>query len=165
VSEALSTAAERVQAILHSRGVEATVVELPASTRTAREAAQAIGCAVEQIAKSIVFRRAPSGEPLLVIASGTNRIDEPSLAAEVGERIEKADAAYVREATGFAIGGVPPVGHDRPIETLIDADLLDLDELWAAAGTPHAVFRLTPSQLLAATGGKVVRVAPGPARS
>lgn len=147
-----------MQEALAAAGVECRVVELPASTRTAKEAAQAIGCTVAQIAKSIVFRGADSGEPYLVIASGVNRIDEAMLAAEVGEAVAMASPDFVRQATGYAIGGVPPVGHPRALTTLIDRDLLALDELWAAAGTPNAVFRLRPDDLRAMAGDRVVDV-------
>jgi len=149
----LSSSAKRIQDTLASLGAGFEVIELPQSTRSAAEAAAAIGCAVGQIAKSIVFRTAQSGVPILVIASGANRIDEARIAALAGEPIEKADAGYVREKTGFAIGGIPPVGHAQPIRTIIDEDLLGFDEIWAAAGTPNAVFRLAPAGLLAITGG------------
>lgn len=138
------------------------VSTFPDGTRTAADAAAAIGCDVAQIAKSLVFRRA-GGAPLLVVASGVNRVDEAKVAALVGEPIGKADAAFVRGATGFAIGGVPPAGHAQPIETLVDEDLLGHDEIWAAAGTPRTVFPLTPSELLAMTGGRVADVAAGAA--
>src|SRR6266550_2598859 len=132
---------ELVQSALDAAGIEARVVELAASTRTAAEAAAAIGCSVAQIAKSLVFR-GRSGEAILVIASGTNRVDEKKLAALAGEPIAKADADFVRERTGYAIGGVPPAGHASPLRTFIDRDLLLFDLIWAAAGTPHAVFEL-----------------------
>jgi prolyl-tRNA editing enzyme YbaK/EbsC (Cys-tRNA(Pro) deacylase) len=144
----LSASALRVQAALEARGVHLSVVELPASTRSAADAAAAIGCRVEQIVKSIVFRGQTSGDPVLVLASGPTRIDERRVAELVGEPIAKADAAYVREKTGYAIGGVPPVGHLSVLRTIVDEHLLALDVLWAAAGTPHAVFRLTPDDLL-----------------
>ncbi|HEX2087292.1 MAG TPA: YbaK/EbsC family protein [Solirubrobacteraceae bacterium] len=130
----------------------------PAGTRTAVDAANAIGVEVAQIVKSLVFRRA-GGEPLLVVASGANRVDEAKLEALAGEPIEKADAEFVRARTGFAIGGVPPAGHPAPVETIVDEDLLALDELWAAAGTPRDVFSLTPRELVAVTGGRVADVA------
>lgn len=157
-TDGLSPAAKRVQAALRELGIESRVLELPASTCTAQDAARAIGCRVEQIAKSLVFRQSDSGAPLLVIASGANRVSEALVAAEIGSPIEKADAEFVRAETGFAIGGVPPVGHKRPIPTLLDADLFALETIWAAAGTPHAVFRLTPAQLLQAAGGRVVTI-------
>lgn len=154
----LSPSAARVQAALHAAGVVARVVELPASTRTAAEAASAIGCDVAQIAKSLIFRGQTSGEPLLVIASGTNRVNEKLVAEAAGEGLGKADADYVRERVGFAIGGIPPVGHDVKLATFIDEDLFRFDRIWAAAGTPHAVFELLPSDLEKMTGGSVIRV-------
>lgn len=147
-----------MQEALNAGGVPLHVVELAATTRTAVEAARAIGCDVAQIAKSLVFRGAESGRPLLVIASGVNRVDEARLAGLVGEPITKADADFVRRETGFAIGGVPPVGHLTPLVTIIDRELLRYPEIWAAAGTPRAVFRLTPDDLLALTDGRVAEV-------
>jgi prolyl-tRNA editing enzyme YbaK/EbsC (Cys-tRNA(Pro) deacylase) len=138
------------------------VSEFPAGTRTAADAAAAIGVEVAQIVKSLVFRRA-SGAPVLVVASGVNRVDEEKVGALLGEPIGKADAAFVREVTGFAIGGVPPAGHAEPIETLVDRDLLALDEIWAAAGTPRHVFPTTPDELVRMTNGRVVDVAANPA--
>lgn len=158
MSSPLSASAARVQAALDAANVTARVVELPGSTRTAAEAAAAIGCSVAEIAKSLVFRGVASGQPLLVIASGTNRVDEKQVAAIAGEPIAKADAEFVRERTGYAIGGIPPVGHADRLTTLIDEDLLTFERLWAAAGTPHAVFELTPQQLVAMTGGRVVKI-------
>jgi len=140
---------------LSSLGADFEVVELPSTTRTAAEAAGAIGCSVEQIAKSILFRTVTAKKPVMVIASGVNRVNEVRIAEFLGEPIEKADAAYVRERTGFAIGGVPPIGHAEPILTIIDDDLMSLSELWAAAGTPNAVFKLTASSLVRLTGGVV----------
>lgn len=157
MSQALSPSAERIQAALHALGKDLAVVELPQSTRTAAEAAAAIGCTVAQIAKSLVFRGA-DGRPLLVVASGVNRVDEAKVAALVGRPIGKADAAYVRERTGFAIGGIPPLGHAEAIETVLDQDLFALEEIWAAAGTPNAVFRLDPRDLRELTGGRVAEV-------
>ncbi len=147
-----------MQEALDAAGLELQVVELPASTRTAREAAEAIGCTVAQIAKSIVFRAIGSGEPVLVIASGVNRIDERAVAERLGEEIGQARPEFVREATGFVIGGVPPCGHRQRIKTFLDRDLLALEEIWAAAGTPYAVFRLTPDQLVQLTRGEVIPV-------
>lgn len=134
------------------------VSTFPAGTRTASDAAAAIGCDVAQIVKSLVFRRA-GGAALLVLASGRNRVDERKVEALLGETVGKADAAFVRAATGFAIGGVPPAGHPERLETLVDADLLRYDELWAAAGTPQTVFPVRPQELVAITGGRVVDVA------
>lgn len=153
----LKHSAQAVQDALDAAGVKCRVVELPASTRTAAEAAAAIGCTVAQIAKSIVFRTA-SGRGVVVIASGVNRVNEKKIAKHLGEAIAKADAAFVREATGYAIGGVPPCGHAMKLLVFVDRDLFELDELWAAAGTPNAVFALTPQELLAVADGKVVDV-------
>ena len=158
MGEDLSESARRVQRALAAVGIAAEVVELPQSTRTASDAAAAIGCRVEQIAKSVFFRRADSGQPVLVIASGPNRVDERLVSSHLNAEITKADADFVRAATGFAIGGIPPLGHDVPVQTLIDEDLLRLDTIWAAAGTPHAVFSINPNQLVQATGGQVVSV-------
>ena len=134
------------------------VRSFPEGTRTAVDAAAAVGCDVAQIVKSLVFRRA-GGDPLLVVASGANRVDEQKVETLLGEPIGKADAAFVREQTGFAIGGVPPAGHKSPIETIVDEDLLRHDEVWAAAGTPREVFATTPGELVAMTGGRVADVA------
>lgn len=154
----LSKNAKRVQSALATFGLDLVVVEFPDSTRTAQEAADAIGCSVEQIVKSLVFQRLPSGRPLLIAASGGNRVNEKLIKELLGEKIVRADAEFVREVTGFPIGGVPPLGHTQPIETIIDEDLMQYDEIWAAAGTPNAVFRLSPPELAQITGGKVARI-------
>jgi len=151
-----SASAARVQEALRALGFELHVLELPQSTRTSAEAAQACGCHVGQIAKSLVFKGSVSQRPILAIASGANRVDEKKLAVLVGEAIEKPNADYVRDRTGFVIGGVAPVGLAQPMEILIDEDLLQYDDIWAAAGTPHAVFRLTPGELVKMTAGRVV---------
>lgn len=158
MSETLSASARRVQEVLDTLGLSLQVVELPASTRTAVEAAQAVGCDVGQIVKSLIFKTGNSRQPLLVIASGANRVNERLIEALIGEPLGKADAEFVRQHTGFAIGGVPPVGHIQPLVTFIDEDLLQYEEIWAAAGTPNAVFRLHPSDLLRMTGGKVINI-------
>ena len=158
MADELSASAQRVQAALNRYGLTCQVVEMPAATRSAKEAAQAIGCRVEQIVKSIVFKAALTGKPVLVVASGPNRINEKTLSELVGESIEKADADFVRRRTGFAIGGVSPVGHLEPLNIFIDEDLLQYDEIWAAAGTPHAVFKLTPADLQTITAGRVVSI-------
>ena len=156
MSEApLKDAARRVQAALDARGLALKVREFPASTRTSEEAAAAVGCAVAQIAKSLIFRARDSGRPVLIVASGANRVDEKKVAAILGERIERADPEFVRAKTGYAIGGIPPVGHLEPPVTLLDQDLFRLAVIWAAAGTPNAVFQLTPADLKALTGGQV----------
>ncbi len=154
----LSKSAQSVQDALSNQGIEAEVLELPASTRTAEEAAKAIGCQVAQITKSLVFRTKHTDKAVLILVSGVNRVNEKTIAKEVGEEIVKADADFTREKTGFAIGGIPPVGHKQKLETYIDEDLLQYDELWAAAGTPHAVFRLEPAILQKLTDGKVISV-------
>ena len=158
MSESLSGSAQRVQDALDQVGVRCEVLELSNSTRTAQEAADAIGCTVSQIVKSLVFQGKRSGNPILVVASGSNRVNEKTLKRIVGENIRKPDAAFVREQTGFAIGGVAPVGHVQPIATYIDEDLLQYDEIWAAAGTPHAVFKLDPEILRKITGGQIISV-------
>jgi prolyl-tRNA editing enzyme YbaK/EbsC (Cys-tRNA(Pro) deacylase) len=158
MSEELSPSAQKVQNALRQFEVSCRVVELPGSTRTSKDAAEAVGCKVEQIAKSIVFQGKQSGKPILVVASGSNRISEKKLRDLVAEPVKKADADFVREQTGFVIGGVPPVGHVKPLDIFIDEDLLKYDEIWAAAGTPHAVFRLTPAELVRITASKVVNI-------
>lgn len=157
MTERLSPAALRVQTALCDAGSGATVKQLPSTARTAAEAAAAIGCSVAQIAKSVVFRAA-SGRPVLVIASGGNRVDVGKVAAALGQPIGKADADFVRAATGYAIGGVAPIGHATPPHIFIDRDLRNYATLWAAAGHPHAVFELTPAELERLTGGTVIAV-------
>lgn len=152
---------DRVRAALAGLGLKTEIKEFAASTRTSADAATAIGCAVAQIAKSLVFRAKPSGRAILVMASGANRVDEKKLAAALsesmpGETIGKADADFVRAETGFAIGGVSPVGHGIKLMTFIDEDLMGLGEIWAAAGSPNSVFRLTPEDLVRVTGGRVL---------
>ena len=151
-----SPSALKVQAALGDRF---EVLEFDASTRTAADAAAAIGCEVAQIAKSLIFRAAGTGRPVLIIASGVDRVDEKKAAAAVGEPIARADADFVRETTGFALGGVPPVGHKVKPIVLIEESLMALTEIWAAAGTPNAVFRLTPSDLVELTGGRTAAIA------
>jgi prolyl-tRNA editing enzyme YbaK/EbsC (Cys-tRNA(Pro) deacylase) len=154
----LSSSALKVQQALKEIGMQLEVIELPDSTRTSLEAAQAVGCLVGQIAKSIIFQALTSHRPILVIASGTNRVNEQVVGELIGEAIGKADADFVHQRTGFVIGGVPPLGHNERLETFIDRDLLQYPEIWAAAGTPHAVFRLTPDELLRMTCGLVIKV-------
>jgi prolyl-tRNA editing enzyme YbaK/EbsC (Cys-tRNA(Pro) deacylase) len=158
MSASLSASAQRVQDALTALGLPCRVVELSASTRTAQEAADAVGCAVGQIVKSLVFRGTRTDAPILVVASGSNRVNEARLGELAGEPIAKADAMFVRIHTGFAIGGVAPLGHPAPLQTYIDADLLQYAEIWAAAGTSNAVFALTPANLEMITGGKVVTI-------
>src|SRR4030042_1359310 len=158
MSESLSESAQKVQDALNRHGVACQVMELPGSTRTAQEAAQAIGCRGEQIAKSLVFQGKTTKRPVLVVASGVNRVNEKKLRDLLSEPVKKADAEFVREQTGFAIGGVPPAGHSKPMVIFIDEDLFKYEEIWAAAGTPHAVFKLTAADLLRITQGEVVNI-------
>jgi 2-haloalkanoic acid dehalogenase type II len=150
----------KFDATLAAQGLPGRVVELPDSTRTAAEAARAVGCELRQIVKSLVFRGAVSGAPVVVLASGANRVDEGWMARYVGEALSRADPEFVRVATGYAIGGVPPSGFASPIPTYIDYDLLELSEVWAAAGHPHAVCRLSSRELLGLAHGRPVPVAP-----
>jgi prolyl-tRNA editing enzyme YbaK/EbsC (Cys-tRNA(Pro) deacylase) len=145
---------DRVRQALAVLGLQAEIREFSESTRTSADAAAAIGCSVAQIAKSLVFRAKPSGRAILAMASGANRVDEKKLAAALGESIGKADAEFVWAETGFAIGGVPPVGHG--LKTFIDEDLMGFSEIWAAAGSPHSVFRLTPQDLQRVTAGQIL---------
>jgi prolyl-tRNA editing enzyme YbaK/EbsC (Cys-tRNA(Pro) deacylase) len=154
----LPPAAQRVQDLLREAGSDCTVTMMATTARSAAEAAAAIGCTVAQIAKSLVFRAA-SGRAVLIIASGVNRVDETKIAAAIGEKLGKADADFVRDRTGYAIGGVAPVGHPPGTRIFIDADLANYDSLWAAAGHPHAVFRVMPAELERLTGGTVIAVA------
>jgi len=154
----LSKSAQSVQDVLAKKGLQFKVVELPSSTRTANEAAATIGCEVAQIVKSLVFCTQQTKKAVLVLASGANRVNESAVAEKVGEKIIKADADFARAATGFAIGGVPPVGHTEAIDTYIDDDLLKFKELWAAAGTPNAVFNLQSADIVSLTNGKVISI-------
>jgi prolyl-tRNA editing enzyme YbaK/EbsC (Cys-tRNA(Pro) deacylase) len=154
----LSRSAQSVQDVLDKKGIKTKVLELPASTRTAQDAAQTIGCKIEQIVKSLIFKTHETNEPILVLASGPNRVNEKMIEAIIGAKIVKADADFTREVTGFAIGGIPPVGHKQQIRTLIDQDLLQYPELWAAAGTPNAVFCLQSSDLTSLTNGQEVAI-------
>lgn len=154
----LSTGVQRVQQALQRKGFPLKIVELAASTRTAKDAASAIGCSVEQIVKSLIFRTCETHRPILIVASGSNRVNEEMLAELIGEAIERPDANFVREQTGFAVGGVAPIGHSKPLETFIDEDLLQFEIIWAAAGTPFAVFQLTPNELIAMTEGKIIAI-------
>src|SRR6201991_1993039 len=154
----LPDSARRVALVLRERGHAGRVVMLPETGKTSAEAAAGLSCSVAQIAKSILFRRREDDAPVLVVASGANRVDEHKVAAHVGA-VGRADAKFVREKTGYAIGGVCPIGYATPLVTLIDADLLELESLWAAAGHPHAVFNLSPQELVALTGAPVVDVA------
>jgi prolyl-tRNA editing enzyme YbaK/EbsC (Cys-tRNA(Pro) deacylase) len=155
----LKKSAQVVQEALYNKGLTVEVVELNSSARTAHEAASAIGCDVAQIVKSLLFRSETSDQPILILASGINRVNEKILESLLGEKIRKADADFTRLITGFAIGGVPPIGHKQTINIiLIDKDLLRYEKLWAAAGTPHTVFCLPSHVLEDLTGGRVITI-------
>lgn len=154
----IRSSADRVRQALAALGHAPDIREFSETTRTSADAAAAIGCTVGQIAKSLVFRAVGSNRAVLIIASGANRVDEKLVSGAIGDRIAKADAAFVRDKTGFAIGGVAPVGHTEKPIIVIDEDLLRHAEIWAAAGTPNAVFRLTPEALVTMTGGRVMAV-------
>ena len=155
----LSKSAQSVQDILSQKELAFEVVELSSSTRTANDAAATIGCEVAQIVKSLLFRSEKTNQPVLILASGINRVNEKKIEKLISEKIAKADADFTREVTGFAIGGVPPVGHKQKIDQIfIDKDLLKYEKLWAAAGTPNAVFSLYSSDLENLTGGKIVMI-------
>lgn len=153
----MKEAAQRVAQALAAAGVDADIVEFAESTRTAEEAAAAVGTTVGQIVKSLVFLA--GGRPVLALVSGANRVDTAKLAAAAGGTIKRADADTVRTATGYAIGGVPPIGHASSLPTYLDRDLLQYDEVWAAAGTPNAVFRIAPAALQRITGAVLADLA------
>ena len=147
------SAPEQVQQALTAAGIDVRIEEFPSSTRTAQEAAATVGTTVAQIVKSLVFLAGDS--PVMALVSGVNRLDPERLTALMGATIGKADPAAVRQATGFSIGGVPPIGFPAPIPTFIDRDLLQYDVVWAAAGTPRHVFPIAPNELIRITGGTV----------
>lgn len=154
----LSPSAQKIQNLLNELGYAYAVIEHAESTRTAQEAAERAGCELGQIVKSLIFRGKESGKPILVLTSGANRVDEKRIAEYAGEHIIRADADFVRTVTGFAIGGVPPIGHAQPMETYLDEDFLQFQTIWAAAGTPNAIFELKTEDLQKMTDGKVARV-------
>src|SRR3984957_9294334 len=156
MSKQLTGSAKKVQDFLVDNGFSCTVKELPDSTRTAEEAAKAIGCEVAQIAKSLIFIDKASGNPILVIASGINQVDIKKIENSTGLHLIKADGKFVKERVGFAIGGVPPVGHNEKIVTYLDPSLMDYEWIWAAAGTPFAVFRLSSYEIQKMTDGKFI---------
>jgi len=155
----LPRSARRVQEALRALGLPDEVRELDDSTRTAVEAAATVGVELGAIVKSLVFRRAATGDAVVVLVSGDNRADESLVSSALGEAVERADADFVRAATGYAIGGVPPVGHESPLRTLMDEDLLRFEVVWAAAGTPRAVFPVAPAELARAIGVEPVSIA------
>lgn len=154
----LSPSAQKIQDLLDALGYNYTVIEHTESTRTAQEAADRAGCEIGQIVKSLIFKGNDSGKPILVLTSGANRVDEKRIEQYAGETISRPNADFVRTVTGFAIGGVPPVGHVQKMETYIDEDFLAYPTIWAAAGTPNAIFELKTDDLQKMTDGEVVRV-------
>ena len=149
----LPASAQRVQDALTAAGTDARVIELPVAARTTQQAADALGIEVGQIAKSLIFRAVPSGRAVLVIAAGDRRVDEARVSALLGESIERATPDFVREHSSFAIGGVAPLAHARPMTTFIDASLRRFGVVWAAGGTPHCVFPIAPAELVRVSGG------------
>ena len=164
MGSALGASVQRVQAALDAIGGGHTIVALAQSARTSADAARAVGCRVDQIAKSLVFRAEKTQRAVLVITSGANRVDERKVTGHLGEPIGRADADFVRTRTGFAIGGVAPIAHAEPLTILIDEDLTQWPEIWAAAGHPNAVFRLTPDDLVGMTAGRIASVRTGDGR-
>jgi prolyl-tRNA editing enzyme YbaK/EbsC (Cys-tRNA(Pro) deacylase) len=154
----LSPSAARVAAAARDLGLAVDVIEHEATTRTAEDAAAACGCAVGQIVKSLIFRGRTTKKPYLLLVSGSNRVDEKAVAASIGEALKRTDADDVRTLTGYAIGGVPPLGHAQPLTVYLDRDLLAFPTVWAAAGTPNAVFEVAPRALAEATGAEVIAV-------
>jgi prolyl-tRNA editing enzyme YbaK/EbsC (Cys-tRNA(Pro) deacylase) len=150
---------DRVRTAAAAAGLRIDIREMPQSTRTAAEAAEACGCSVAQIVKSLVFRKATSGEPVLLLVSGKNRVDENAVKAAIGDTLSRIDAGAVRDLTGFAIGGVAPLGSRQRLPTYIDADLMAFDLVWAAAGAPTAVFSIAPTALAEATCAVIIKVA------
>ncbi len=158
MTKPLSASSQKVQEALIALGYSFTVIESDIPTKTAGQAADFAGCQLGQIVKSLIFRGAVSGKPILVLTSGANRVDEQRISAYAEEPIGRADPDFVRSVTGFAIGGVPPLGHLQPVETYLDEDLMQYETIWAAAGTPNSLFELTPASLKEMTGGKLAQV-------
>ena len=154
----LSSSAQKVQDALNTLGYNYEIIEFEESTRTALEAAERVGCDVGQIVKSLIFQGKTSEKPILILTSGANQVDVKRMKTHADEKIGRADPAFVREWTGYAIGGIPPLGHLKPMDTYIDEDLLQYEKVWAAAGTPNAVFEMDADQLQKMTNGKVVGV-------
>lgn len=159
MNQSLAKAAQVVQNVLQNHGLVCQVKEFSSSTRTAQDAAASIGCDVAQIIKSLIFKTADSHQPVLVLVSGPNRVNEKVIESYVGEKIMKADADFVRDVTGFAIGGVPPIGHKQQIDLVfVDQDLLSFDNIWAAAGTPNSVFNLSSKDFVKIISGKIINL-------
>lgn len=158
MTASLPPSAEKVQAAARRLDLSIRIVEMAESTRTAEEAAAACGCEPGQIVKSLIFRGAESGEPYLLLVSGSNRVNEKAVATILGEVLARPNADYVRQVTGFAIGGIPPFGHDTSLPAFMDEDLLRFETVWAAAGTPRAVFEVAPDRLAKAIAAKIIRM-------
>lgn len=154
----LKNSAERIQDILQEHNLGIEIIEFKETTRSAQEAAHAIGCEIGQIAKTLIFKCQVSGKPICIIASGKNRVDEKKIAQMIGEGIEKPNAEYVLKYTSFSIGGIPPIGYKFDMTPLIDEDLMEYAEVWAAAGTPNAVFEISPRDLLQITKGRIANI-------
>lgn len=157
-SGALKPAARRVEAAARALGLDVEIHTMTQSTRTAEEAAAACGCTVGQIVKSLIFRGKDSGRPYLLLVSGANRVNEKAVARLIGEPLQRPDADFVRDVTGFAIGGIPPLGHASRLATYMDRDLLGYDIVWAAAGTPESVFPVAPLALRDKVGAETIAV-------
>lgn len=154
----LKAAAKRFLERASAAGLDIEIRQMTETTRTADDAARACGCSVGQIVKSLVFQGAESGEPYLLLVSGSNRVDQKSVAGHIGEALKRPDADFVRAVTGYAIGGIPPLGHDSRLTTFVDKDLLTFDTVWAAAGTPESVFPVSPQDLAEAAEATTIPV-------
>jgi prolyl-tRNA editing enzyme YbaK/EbsC (Cys-tRNA(Pro) deacylase) len=157
-NQLISKSTQRVEEALRSKNISFQLMQLPTTTHTAQQAATALGCTIDQIVKSLIFKTKHTHKPILIVASGKNKVHEAVISQALGEEIIRADAEFVKEVTGFPIGGVAPIGHRQPLQTLIDKDLLTFDILWAAAGTPNTVFSFKAADLQAMTNGKVVAI-------
>lgn len=155
----LAKSAQRVQDYLVKNGYRFEIKQLPGSTRTAEEAAKSVGCDVARIAKSLIFRDKDTELPILIIASGANRVDLKKVRKATGLRLGRVDGNFVKETVGYAIGGIPPVGHKTPLRTILDPDLKKFATIWAAAGTPFALFQLQPDDLESLTKGEWLELA------
>ena len=158
MSDKLNPTARKIQTTLDQLGYKSKVIEFNETTRTSADAAARVGCSLGQIVKSLIFKGKVSGKPVLVLTSGSNRVDTKKISSLVGEMIERADPEFVRNRTGFAIGGIPPLGHVTSIDTFMDEDLQKYDFLWAAAGTPNAVFKLSPHELLTMSSATLANI-------
>jgi prolyl-tRNA editing enzyme YbaK/EbsC (Cys-tRNA(Pro) deacylase) len=158
MEKSLSPSSQKVQDALLKLGYSYKVLESETHTRTAQQAADRVGCKLGQIIKSLIFQGQQSRDPILVLTSGENRVNETRLSELIGESLIRADPEFVRSVTGFAIGGIPPVAHQQPMKTFIDEDLLQYETIWGAAGTPNSLFELTPDALKAMTGGAVANI-------